>query len=292
MKRLLTLAVICLVLGVNTLQAQFTIRGGCLPDDFELIESGTRNGRPNYLRQTGPGEGYSLGWDPTSGGAWVVRRNGVPIGVNRNDTPLPPLSSESPYEGFNQCAGNPPQVVSTQALPVEWVSFSGHVAPTGILLNWSTVDERDNLGFHVQRLDGKDWRNLGFVPAITDGEVSVFEYEFLDDTVGAGQHHYRLAQEDLDGTISHSKLITVEFTSGSLSLTAYPNPTRSTLQLRSVTAAGATVEVIDGFGRTVAAARPYLPGSKIDLTALPGATYYLIYRTGGKTQTIRILKSK
>jgi hypothetical protein len=300
MIRLLTLIAISL-LHLAPLSAQFGIRGGCLPGieaGVELTQQGTRQGRPYYLRlaTTDFPNNYELEWvvsGATQG--WLIKRDGAPIAINRDNTPTPQLSSNSLYTGIpGPCINNAPEVYSTSpVLPVDWLSFTARAVPgSGIFLDWSTVDERDNFGFYVQRLTDTDWEEIGFVPAGTAGDEGIYRYAFTDDKPVAGRHNYRLVQEDYDGTRSFSDIVSVEYTDEASTLSAYPNPTSGIVHLRGSTSKeGAMVEIVDLYGRTVRQPLPPLPGGEVDLSALPKSTYYLLYRSLGETRTIRILKS-
>ncbi len=113
-------------------------------------------------------------------------------------------------------------------LPVDFIDFSGIQNNDKINLRWSTAQEINNKGFQIQKL-GPDhqWENLGFVPAQSDEQSGTKYYKFLDYQPESGLNIYRLRQEDLDGTTSYSKTISIIFLDGTQYVNVFPNPSHS-----------------------------------------------------------------
>jgi len=113
-------------------------------------------------------------------------------------------------------------------VPVELTSFSAKLVDDNVILNWSTASELNNLGFEIERSDGnKEFLRLGFVEGHgTTTEKQ--EYLFTDNTLlNEGNYSYRLKQIDLDGTVTYSEVIEIEFNNLPTSFTLYqnyPNP--------------------------------------------------------------------
>jgi uncharacterized membrane protein len=111
-------------------------------------------------------------------------------------------------------------------IPVELSSFTASVSGQSVQLNWTTVTEKNNSGFEVQRrADKKDWEIIGFVAGKgTTTELS--NYNFTDKINSPGILTYRLKQIDFNGTFEFSDEISAEV---SLPLEFnlaqnYPNP--------------------------------------------------------------------
>jgi hypothetical protein len=111
-------------------------------------------------------------------------------------------------------------------VPVELSSFTANVTKQAVQLNWTTVTEKNNSGFEVQRRsENKDWEIIGFIAGRgTTTELS--NYSFTDVIKASGSFSYRLKQIDFDGTYEFSDEISVEV---SLPLEFnlaqnYPNP--------------------------------------------------------------------
>jgi len=114
-----------------------------------------------------------------------------------------------------------------KVIPVELVSFRATVEENGIKLHWTTATESNNYGFHIQRTSAAtaDWQIIGFRPG--NGTTTVpHDYSYVDAQVSHGKWRYRLKQQDLDGQVSYSQEIDVNFiapTEFALKQN-YPNP--------------------------------------------------------------------
>jgi uncharacterized delta-60 repeat protein len=109
--------------------------------------------------------------------------------------------------------------------PVTWQYFTATKANGNSLLQWQTSSEQDNKGFEVQRsADGQNFNTLDFVPAAGNGtSILPNQYNYSDLKPMTGNNYYRLLQTDLDGTISFSKIVMLNF--GTVeSVNIYPNP--------------------------------------------------------------------
>jgi alpha-amylase len=129
------------------------------------------------------------------------------VTVPGNVPAVVPLANLGFNPNFATVAGGPFHSTAG-TLPVQLVSFTATaLGATGARLDWRTVSEVNNYGFHVQRKSGtqsqfSDVAN-GFIP----GHGTTFEpqdYSFVDANVPAGQCSYRLRQMDLDGTVHFS----------------------------------------------------------------------------------------
>lgn len=91
-------------------------------------------------------------------------------------------------------------------LPVELARFDAACAGSFVDLRWSTASERDNSHFTVQRSDdGALFQDLGRIEAVGNSQT-LLNYTF-EDVLPTAQAYYRLAQVDLDGTVSYSPIV-------------------------------------------------------------------------------------
>jgi trimeric autotransporter adhesin len=97
---------------------------------------------------------------------------------------------------------------------------------------WKTQYEEDYTNFTVERSTdgGKTFNVLGGVSA--DGQGS---YTFMDKSPVVGQDLYRLKQEDINNTISYSKVVGIFYSdlsnNVSSKISIYPNPTNSNINV-------------------------------------------------------------
>lgn len=118
-------------------------------------------------------------------------------------------------------------------LPVELIRFYGDAHDQGITLQWTSISERDNARFDVERsFDSTSFRKIGEVPGIGNHEGPA-HYRFEDAYPFPGINYYRLRQIDFSGTETPSDLIRVfsinTYTDG---IRAFPNPCQTTLTVQ------------------------------------------------------------
>jgi len=85
-------------------------------------------------------------------------------------------------------------VLNQAPTAVTLASFSGASHPGMVELEWVTGNEVGLLGFNLYRSDTpggvKDKLNTSLIPATTPGELSGNTYEYVDETVVAGETYY------------------------------------------------------------------------------------------------------
>jgi parallel beta-helix repeat protein len=169
------------------------------------------------------------------------------------DTGDPSNPAGEPFLGFAPDVG----AIETQyALPVELSAFRFADG----WLEWITESETNNYGFAVWRSafpTMKDRERIGFVPGKgTSTKRQV--YRFRDPDPLPGTNYYQLEQIDLDGTVTWSRVLAVEYgnlpSEPFLVKAVFPNPAKDqlaiTFELRD--AAPFSAEVFDLLGRHVA----------------------------------------
>lgn len=112
-------------------------------------------------------------------------------------------------------------------LPIELAWFKGEIVGSAGYLYWKTESELNNDYFEIQRsIDGKEFAMLGTVQGKGTTKQAT-DYTFEDSDLQLGKNYYRLKQYDLDGKISYSGVIVLEYTGiTQLGMFVYPNPTR------------------------------------------------------------------
>ena len=125
------------------------------------------------------------------------------------------------------------------ALAIHLLNFTAAKASNGAQLVWKTENEQNYTNFTVERStdNGKTFQVLGGLSSAGQGS-----YSFLDKDPQITVDQYRLKIEDLDGTISYSKVIPLMYSSlsnsiASSGITIYPNPATSNVNLYIVNTA-------------------------------------------------------
>jgi hypothetical protein len=112
------------------------------------------------------------------------------------------------------------------ALPVTLVNLKAAPDEQKVKIDWTTVYEKDNLLFEVERsLDGSHFTTIGNINGhgnSTDRQA----YSFYDEKPLAGVSYYRVKQVDIDRKASRSGIVSVVFGLNSSKFIVYPNPAR------------------------------------------------------------------
>ena len=182
--------------------------------------------------------------------------------------------------------------VNVNPLPVEVVDFTGHQDGNAVVLEWTTLSEKDNDYFEIERsTDGENFVTLGHVAGAGNSTAKI-NYSFADNEPVQGRAYYRLSQVDYDGTRSYAdRLVSVAYTAGSdISLTIVPNPTRGQFNVRITGATDGIAQLLTQSGRLMRVVEIYSSDESIDISDLPNGIYILQYQTGENVVYERVVK--
>ncbi|MCJ8291786.1 MAG: T9SS type A sorting domain-containing protein [Crocinitomicaceae bacterium] len=108
-------------------------------------------------------------------------------------------------------------------LPIELIGFDVNYSNERITLEWSTLSERDNDYFTIERSnDGENWT----VRSKTDGAGNsneIINYKAFDTGYIDGDNYYRLKQTDYNGDYSYSDVVAFKIENRNTA-SVYPNP--------------------------------------------------------------------
>ncbi|MBI1923926.1 T9SS type A sorting domain-containing protein [Candidatus Poribacteria bacterium] len=112
------------------------------------------------------------------------------------------------------------------SLPVELSVFSGTITQDGVLLQWQTRSETNNLGFHVYRSRTKDDDYVRITSTLIKGhgtDSTPHDYSFLDETAEEGQIYWYLIEDvDYAGVTERSNPIQLIFRRQAVPLKVLP----------------------------------------------------------------------
>ena len=112
-------------------------------------------------------------------------------------------------------------------LPLRLISFEANRRGEAVILNWNTDNERNMIGFEIQRsYDGVDFTTLGSLPSTPDVN-GVGKYQYTDDKAitSTGKIYYRIRMNDQDGSSQYSPVKLVYLTKTThAAVSVYPNP--------------------------------------------------------------------
>jgi hypothetical protein len=137
------------------------------------------------------------------------------------------------------------------ALPVKLISFAGsNINDQYILLKWVTASETDSKYFDVQKSDdGIIFTTFAQVNA-SGNTTLVQNYSANDHHPQNGNNFYRLRIVDIDGTVTYSKIIAVNFGDQTLPQ-VFPNPASSYFTVTAGQEAMKEISVIDVSGKII-----------------------------------------
>ena len=118
-------------------------------------------------------------------------------------------------------------VIAALALPVTLVHFDGKQIENYALLSWTISESIHFAAFSIERSkDLVNWETIGKINTETPNSNTETSFQFKDISPIQGVNYYRLAMEDLDGSIEFSKAILLIFNdpSSNNTLSVYPNP--------------------------------------------------------------------
>jgi len=222
--------------------------------------------------------------------------------LDRSMTPFSESGEVSGYWEKGVVNNNTKGYANTEpyrVLPVELIYFKAKVKDEGILLNWATATEINNKEFVVERSNsGK--LDFTAISTLTGHGTTLQQqqYEYLDAQPFVGTSYYRLKQTDLDGAITYSKVVAVTRKTTTNTLTLYPNPAITFINVSIDMPAGnedIQVQVIDLRGQIMYQQMyKYLNKSNnlsVPITNLPTGTYYLVIIKDGHREAKAFLKS-
>jgi len=137
---------------------------------------------------------------------------------------------------------------------IHLLSFTAAKAPAGVQLAWRTENEENYTNFTVERSNdnGITYKVLGGFASNSQGN-----YNFIDEHPANAVNMYRIKIEDLNGTVTYSKSIAVQYNGGSAiaadnnnNISIYPNPAIGaiSLEIKQPVKPGNTGQAINSAG--------------------------------------------
>ncbi len=108
--------------------------------------------------------------------------------------------------------------------PYQLTKFAGQKVSTGIQLNWQTLNEGDYTGFALQKLTNDNYNAIYTLQSNGGGN-----YSYIDKHPVTGNNTYKLQQTDINGKVTYSSPVTINYDSKSPNgnINVYPNPSKS-----------------------------------------------------------------
>lgn len=193
-------------------------------------------------------------------------------------------------------------ILPAGTIPVELSSFAASISNGKVILSWSTVTEKNNRGFAIEKsVVGNEFEQIGFI----EGNGTTTErhsYSFVDDNPGFGLVKYRLKQIDLNGRYSYSNIIEVDISAPiEFDLAQnYPNPFNpsTTIKYTIADAVNVSLVIYNALGEEVMTlvenqfTEPGIYNVIFDASGLSSGTYIYRLTAGDFVMTKKMLLVK
>ena len=157
-------------------------------------------------------QGYYITTDYVSNNLWLIKPNGTggfsnirQSGVLNNISSFGEAADGSLY-ALRRSNGTLYKVIVTSVVPVTLTRFGGMMANGYNDLSWQSASEINTRRYHLEySIDGISFSRVAQITASGNGSGSQYHYKH---PVSSSQNmYYRLAIEDIDGTIRYSTIV-------------------------------------------------------------------------------------
>jgi hypothetical protein len=164
-------------------------------------------GSPIDLEATGP-SGATYTWESLDGVVTNV------IGANQTFNPAVTTTYIVEVSGTSVCNNQTDTVLVTQCstLPVDVIDFTANCHREGILLAWTTQNERNNDFFTIEHANQNQiFIEIAQIPGMnTLNSIQTYTFNHLEANLGV--NYYKLVQTDFDGTRTFLQEISINNT--------------------------------------------------------------------------------
>ena len=174
-------------------------------------------------------------------------------------------------------------------LPVKFIDVkASFINKTTASVQWQVATPVLNAGdFEIEiSYNATSWTRIGSI-AIT--EVSRGFYTFTQNNIATGKLYYRIRQIDKDGSISYSKIVSLNNKKTAGSFTVFPNPANDIIKISAPINTTATAILFDAVGRKIISTIISNTTSEISTANIPSGTYLLQLNGIDAVQTQKIV---
>lgn len=218
--------------------------------------------------------GFAAGFTNSSGaGVQFYNCNSTPVSVLTITTTATCIASVAP----------------PASLPIKVKNFTAQVqSDNSVMLRWVSVFEANSYKYVIQRsTDGRTFTDVDELNA-AGNSLTTLNYNYTDKDQTGAAVYYRLKLVDLDGSVDYTKIIYINNGANVLTLSVFPNPFRSEVQLKGINTSDVNrrnVRVFSSMGTEVS--YRVIGGNAIVIDpALPKGVYILRV----KGQAIKLFK--
>ena len=223
----------------------------------------------------------------TVGAATAIIKN-LPVTVNDGNLDINFLAT------VNRPMVNAIEVYSfiSGALANNFLDLKGILKDDRIELEWTANNGRNTKYFEVQKSTNKaDFVTLKQVPPVTSTQG---KYNFIDNNPETTNNYYRIKEVDLNGAITYSKIIRIDFTKA-FTMQFFPNPVKKKIRIQFTginSNQKANLSIQNSAGSVLKKISVVLPGEKIevDVSSLSAGLYIIRVAVGNSVICKKFLK--
>ena len=181
------------------------------------------------------------------------------------------------------------------ALPLTWLSFTGHASAHSVVLQWQVGQVTGNDHFGIEHsTNGINFNQIG-VRSNNDNDPThgQLTYQFIDPNPVAGENFYRVKQVDIDGHYTFSPVFEIHVSSAPSTTRLQSNPVRDAITLLNPgQQLISRLQVLDVSGRVILSQAPNSTNALIttDLQSIQPGYYLLRFGSATTTSTIAFIK--
>ncbi len=172
-------------------------------------------------------------------------------------------------------------------LPVELITFTGHVDNKFNILEWTTASEKNNAYFILEKShNGINFDSLAKINGAGNCNI-VLNYAYTDELPFDGNNYYRLKQTDFNGTYHYSNIILLHSKNSiAYSHTYFPNSNELEVVVNNT--GNKTIELIDNNGRKILSTNTTENKIKINTAKLAKAVYFLSIKSENISEIFKV----
>lgn len=188
---------------------------------------------------------------------------------------------------------------TASVLPVQLSLFKSWLYNSNAYLQWVTENEDNTLKFIIERsADGNNFEAIGQVSAVGNSTEAI-TYDYIDNQVSLLSSqvvYYRLRIVDADGQVAYSGVTNIRLIGITGRITISPNPVTAVakLAINAVVAGNMQWKLFDNTGRLIMQGTGALHKGQnvtdIQMSALPGGTYYMHVNAAGINERVKLQK--
>jgi len=179
------------------------------------------------------------------------------------------------------------------SLPLNLLSFTVVRDGSNVNLSWQTSGEMNTDRFEAEHSsDGNNFIGIGNVQA-SGNSTGIRDYSFTHSNPPNGFNFYRLKMIDIDGTLTYSRIVSIQIARAQSVFSIYPNPTGDYISVKpSTTNGGAIITITSRDGLLVKSIRmdKNQQEIKIPMYNLPAGLYTISLESGGLIQSQTMFK--